>query len=219
MFCKSKYLQQCSQKSVLCHCHNVDSQPWEFPGWNLKLGLYTEGKKEADYPRLVGGSFNKHGNLHTRLALGGHKTSWLLHPPAWIIKVYIETLIKFNHIYYPDGLNNTLLSEDCGFEATPTVGTVGRMYIASAEEGVRSHWLPGPACSPLCRSTSGHQLAVTSSNTQSLPSKNKNKGRASAPFVTVVNFSQLSHNMLNTSYQSMLLKESMESWRDIKSTR
>ena len=129
MFCKSKYLQQCSQKSVLCHCHNVDSQPWEFPGWNLKLGLYTEGKKEADYPRLVGGSFNKHGNLHTRLALGGHKTSWLLHPPAWIIKVYIETLIKFNHIYYPDGLNNTLLSEDCGFEATPTVGTVGRMSL------------------------------------------------------------------------------------------
>ena len=40
---------------------------------------YSEGrewpKKEAGHPRLVGGSINKQGNLHTRLVLGGHKRS------------------------------------------------------------------------------------------------------------------------------------------------
>ena len=32
-------------------------------------------KKEADHFRMVGGRFNKQENLHTRLALGVHKTS------------------------------------------------------------------------------------------------------------------------------------------------
>lgn len=68
-------------------------------------------KKEAGHSRLVGGKFNKQGNLHTRLVLGSHKTSRCLHPPTRILKVYVESLTVVNYIYYLDGLNNTILSQ------------------------------------------------------------------------------------------------------------
>lgn len=39
--------------------------------------MYTEGKerpkKETDHSGLVGGSFNKEGNLHVKLISGGHE--------------------------------------------------------------------------------------------------------------------------------------------------
>lgn len=46
-------------------------------------------KRKAN-SRMAGGGFNKQGNLHRRLVLGGHKMSRFPHPPARILKVHIE---------------------------------------------------------------------------------------------------------------------------------
>ena len=79
--------------------------------WDLKLapvhGGQGDTKEGADHSRLVGGRFNKQGNLHTRIVLGGCKTSGLPHLPPGILKVYIEALIGFSHVRRPDGLNST----------------------------------------------------------------------------------------------------------------
>ena len=69
-------------------------------------------RKEANHLRLVGGRFDKQGNLHMRLFLSD-KMSTSPHPPARVLKVYIEALTRFSHVYSPDGLNNTLLSQGC----------------------------------------------------------------------------------------------------------
>ena len=49
-------------------------------------------KTEADHSCLAGGRFNKQGNLHTRLILGGHKTSRSPQLPTRMLKVCIEVL-------------------------------------------------------------------------------------------------------------------------------
>lgn len=55
----------------------VDWKPWEVPGLNLKMAPYVEGterpKTEADYSRLVGGSFNKQGDFSVRVDLASVK--------------------------------------------------------------------------------------------------------------------------------------------------
>lgn len=83
--------------------------------------------------QMVGGSFNKQGNLHRRLVLGGLKISNLI-PPDRVIKIYIEALAGFGHVYCPGGLNNTLLFQDCVLDEAPTVGTEGRMHMLRAGE-------------------------------------------------------------------------------------
>lgn len=47
------------------------------------------------------------------LVLGGYKTSRSLHPSPRILNVYIEALAGFSHVYCPDDLNNTSLSQVC----------------------------------------------------------------------------------------------------------
>jgi len=47
----------------------------------------------------------------------------------------------FTHVYSAGGLN-TLLSEGCVLEVTPSVGTVGRMYIPRRGKGINSPQLP-----------------------------------------------------------------------------
>ena len=60
--------------------------------WCENWPLYTEGnerlKKEAARSRLVSGSFNKQGNLLTRLALVSWKTNRSQHPPARILSLH-----------------------------------------------------------------------------------------------------------------------------------
>lgn len=81
---------------------------------NWPLYLYTEGKetlkKDADHSRLVGSRFNNQGNLLRRV-------SWVAEQiPAHVhqnLKVYIEALARFSHLYCSDSLKNTLLSELC----------------------------------------------------------------------------------------------------------
>ena len=69
--------------------------------------------------------------------MGGQKTS-RSHPPARILKVYIEVLKEFSHIHSPDGRHNTLLSQGWVFERVPSAGTMGRTHIPRKEEGIRS---------------------------------------------------------------------------------
>lgn len=73
-------------------------------------------KEEADQSRLVSGSFNKQGTLCMRLVLGSHKTGRTSQPPTRFLKVYIEALMGFSHVYSPSGLNDTVISEDCVLE-------------------------------------------------------------------------------------------------------
>ena len=56
----------------------------------------------------------------------------------------IEALIGFSHVYHPDGLNTTLLSEGCIPAMTPAMKMVGRIYIPRRREWGISNCL-GPA--------------------------------------------------------------------------
>lgn len=70
-------------------------------------------KEEADHSRLVGGNFNKQRNLYMWLVLGDQVMSRSLHVSIRILKVYIEALTGFSHIFSLDDLSNTLLSQGC----------------------------------------------------------------------------------------------------------
>lgn len=112
--------------------------------WN-KLP-YVKGKerpiKKADHSRLVGDRFNKWGNLTYQACVGGHKTSRSLHLGPQILKVYIEALTAFSQIYYPDGPNNTLLSQVCVLENNSHYRS-GGWNIPRTGKWVRSFRLPG----------------------------------------------------------------------------
>ena len=58
-----------------------------------------------------------------------------------ILEEHTEALTGFSHVYRPDGLNTTLLSEGCIPAMTPAMKMVARTYIP--REGVRSLQLPG----------------------------------------------------------------------------
>lgn len=55
-----------------------------------------------------------------------------------IFKIYREAVTEFSHVYSPDGLNNTLLSQR---KVAPGAGAVVRMYVPRTEEGERSLWV------------------------------------------------------------------------------
>ena len=76
--------------------------------------------------------FISKGNLHTRLVIGGYKNNRALHPPSRILKVHIEALMGFRHVYSPDGLNNIILS-GCFLEVVPSAEAVSEMYIPRRE--------------------------------------------------------------------------------------
>lgn len=89
-------------------------------------------------PALMGASFNKEENLHTRLVLGSHNASRSAHLPMRILSVYMRALMGFSHIQCLDGLDNALFSQAFLLEVTPAVGTVGTTCIPRAREGTRS---------------------------------------------------------------------------------
>lgn len=71
---------------------------------------------------------------------------------------YIEAL-KSCHVHCPDGLNNTLLSQDCILENGFHCGNGGRMYISRTGVVVKNlHLLKSSS------QISGHILSMTSSN-------------------------------------------------------
>ena len=89
---------------------SINSRPvnlLQFTNWPTNTESKERPKKEAGNSRLVGGSFNKQGNLHTGLAFDGCKVNISLHLPTRILKVYIEALTGFGNIFSPDGLNTS----------------------------------------------------------------------------------------------------------------
>lgn len=64
--------------------------------------LYMEDerpKKEAGHCVLRGGSFNKQRNLHRRFVLDGCKKKRCPNFPARVLKVYLEVLRGYSHIF------------------------------------------------------------------------------------------------------------------------
>ena len=123
-------------------------------------GTWTVRKrKKANHSRLVGGSFNKQGNLHLRL-FSGHKMSRSLHLPARILKIYREALIELHHIHHPAGLNNTLFSQGCVLKNKLHCVNCGQNLTYILRPG-RGRWGRRLCSCPARRSTSGHILSVT----------------------------------------------------------
>ena len=67
-----------------------------------------------------------------RLVSCGCKMSRFLHPPTIILKVYIEALTGFSHVYHPDGLNTTFLCQGCILGAA-SGNREGKKYIYSKD--------------------------------------------------------------------------------------
>ena len=78
---------------------------------------HAEGKErpknEADHSGLVGGSFNKQGNLPVRLVLGDWKVNRSSQWPIRILKVYIESFTGLSDGHSPEELYTPLLSQGC----------------------------------------------------------------------------------------------------------
>lgn len=147
------------------HSTVIGLQTQELTGWNLKPAHHKEGKdkvkKEAGHSRLVGGKFNKDRNLYARLVLGTHKIRRSLYLPGRILKVYIETLTGFRHIYYPDGFNKQhfTLSQLCPWNSSSY--ETGGLHVHSK---LQRNWKGAANCPGSGGgSSSGHILSMTSS--------------------------------------------------------
>ena len=60
---------------------------------------------------MAGGSFNKQRELIYEAYLGLQQDEWIPTPTHHILRVYIETLMEFSHIYGACVLNTTFLSK------------------------------------------------------------------------------------------------------------
>lgn len=109
---------------------------------------------------MVGGSFNEQENLLTRIVFGGWGIDRSFSPTR-LLKVYIEGLTGFNHVYYPDGLNNILLSQGHVFEAVPV-----HLWKWWAERTFKGQGLVSisDCLGPAHMSVTGH-ISITFSNT------------------------------------------------------
>lgn len=67
-----------------------------------------------------------------------------------ILKVYTEALTSFSHIYNPDGLKNTLFSQDYILGTAHSVGMASGTHIPRTGEDMRSLQLPSPAHGATC---------------------------------------------------------------------
>lgn len=96
-----------------------------------------EKKERAGYSRLVGGRFNKQGNLPLRPVLSSLKTVDLCTHLPESEKCISKPKLRFSHIFNPDGLYNALLSQACILETCFHCVNGGRMHIPKTAEGVR----------------------------------------------------------------------------------
>lgn len=134
-------------------------KPRIFPGkiWNRPLSMEGKGwwKKEPECSRLVGGRLDKQGTYIWSLSwvVARRVDFCIQHPP----RVYIETVTVFSHIYHPDSLTNTLLSNLS--LAMTSHREVGTAHIPRTEEGFGSPDHPSPACG----SIEGQAFLMTSS--------------------------------------------------------
>lgn len=89
--------------------------------------------------------------------MGSHKMSRSLHPPTTILKVYIEAITKSNHVFIPDGLHNTLLSQGSALETATTTGNCGQQV--HPKDGEKSEEALTAQAQLM-----GHVLSMSSSN-------------------------------------------------------
>lgn len=83
--------------------------------------------------------------------LGSCKTSRFPHPPAKILKVYIEVLTGLSHVNHPDGPSNTLLSQGCVLGLCPSSAEKTSVtHVPSKGEGVRRRLLSGSSLRVNC---------------------------------------------------------------------
>ena len=130
----------------------VGSQPWEFPQVKSGTGPWTQRRRREQRKWQTNPDWQV--TVFTSKGTYIRGFSWVaarwvdLCTPHQDLKVSIEALTEFSHMYCPDGLINTLLSQGCVFEMAPTVGRVGGIYIPRTGEQVRSLRLPGSSRSP-----------------------------------------------------------------------
>lgn len=94
--------------------------------------------EERGRPLQIGRLQFKPAREFTRIVLDDLKTSRSPHWPARILRVYTENLTVFSHVCSSDGLNHTLLSQNCILGTATSMGTVGRKYIPRIGEDVRN---------------------------------------------------------------------------------
>ena len=82
----------------------------------LKCRKQRETKERGRPLQMGRWELTEQGNLYLRLVLSSHQMNTSLHPSARIFKVYVEALTGCSHIYCPDDLNNTLISQGCILE-------------------------------------------------------------------------------------------------------
>lgn len=114
-------------------------------------------QREADHSRLVDG--NKQGNLHPRLILGGCRASRSQHLTTRILTAYRETSMGFSH--YPVQVVSTPPSlKDASLEELP----LWEQWAECKFQGQGRGWGPSDCPGPVCGSTHGHVLSMTSSD-------------------------------------------------------
>lgn len=75
-------------------------------------------------------------------------------PSSQNLTGYLEAWPEFGHVFSPNGLNSTLLSQSCVLETAPRVGMLGGTYLPRT----RVHEAPSSAWVQLM-----DQLAIASS--------------------------------------------------------
>lgn len=83
---------------------------------------------------MIGSKVNKQRNLQMRLVLGSPK--WVdlhTHPPN--LKVYIESVTGFSHVYSPDGIKPALLSQGYSLRQLLGAEKAGRAHILRTGQG------------------------------------------------------------------------------------
>lgn len=129
-----KNLEGTRTYSELQRCPSTTLGVWKRPP-------YIEGKERpkngADDFGLLGGKFNKQGNLwgFCRVTARHGGLCTVSAPAHQNRKVYVETLTGFSHLFSPDGLNNTVLSQWSVLENSSCCGIVHRTYIPRARRG------------------------------------------------------------------------------------
>lgn len=77
---------------------------------------------------MISDKFNKQGNLLIRLVLGNSKMGRSLHPPARVLKIYIDALPEFCYTYCSNSLNIHCFLKALLLKMGRLVGTVDRIY-------------------------------------------------------------------------------------------
>lgn len=156
--------------SEFCHCHFVYSVLFcnlrEFPGNIRNWPLYSNDKEQQKRGRPLqngGWRFKKQGNV-CEVCLEATRPVYL-RTCLQESQVYIEALTRSSHVYCPDGLSNTLLTQGCLLENASHCRSAGQPIHSKDRGGVRSFWLRASSL----WFTGGHDLTITSSNTVSIP--------------------------------------------------